>query len=169
KLLERNIKVYFAKNIIVFDEKVANHEVFERQRKRWISSHFFYLRKYFTEGWRQLFKGNIAFFNSAVLRNIQLPRLLNLGLLTLVILLSAAFSAYLIISPLIWISLLGLNILAMVFAVPKRFYNRKLLRSAVLVPRLFIQMFLLLFKLKGANKTFIHTPHGRIEMNVEKK
>lgn len=170
-LLQRNIKVYFARNIIVYDEKVANHEVFEHQRKRWISSHFFYLRKYFSAGWKELFKGRVAFFNSAVLRNIQLPRLLNLGLLIMIIVLSLAFTRYLEVSPLIWISLLFLNILAMVFAIPRRFYNIRLLKSILLVPRLFFRMFLLLFKLKGANKTFIHTPHGhgRVEMNVNKK
>ena len=169
KLLNRDIKVYFAKNIIVYDEKVTSQEVFERQRKRWISSHFFYLRKYFFEGWTNLFKGNMAFFNSAVLRNIQLPRLLNLGLLTIITFLSIIFSAYLTFNPLLWIVLLILNILAMVFAVPRRFYNIKLLKSIRLIPQLFFKMFLLLFKLKEANKTFIHTPHGRIEMNVNKK
>jgi cellulose synthase/poly-beta-1,6-N-acetylglucosamine synthase-like glycosyltransferase len=169
RLVDRGINVYFAKNIIVFDEKVASQQVFERQRKRWISSHFFYLRKYFREGWRQLFLGNIAFFNSAVLRNIQLPRLLNLGLLTCTIFVSLILSPYLWISPLVWILLLGLNIAAMAFAVPKRLYNRKLLKSVVLLPRLFAKMFLLLFKLKGANKSFIHTPHGRIEVTVDNK
>ena len=169
RLLKRHIKVHFAKNVIVYDEKVASHEVFERQRKRWISSHFFYLRKYFAEGWKELFTGNIAFFNSAVLRNIQLPRLLNLGLLSMIIFLSLVFARYLTVSPLWWLLLMALNIVAMAFAVPRRFYNRKLLKSVALIPRLFIRMFLLLFKLKGANKSFIHTPHGRIEMNVEKK
>lgn len=169
RLLQRNIKVYFAKNTIVYDEKVANHEIFEHQRKRWISSHFFYLKKYFKEGWKQLFKGNFAFFNSAVLRNIQLPRLLNLGLLTVTIFLSLVFASYLSVSPVVWVFLMALNVLAMAFAVPRRFYNRKLLKSVVLIPRLFVKMFLLLFKLKGANKSFIHTPHGRIEMNVDKK
>jgi cellulose synthase/poly-beta-1,6-N-acetylglucosamine synthase-like glycosyltransferase len=169
QLLQQGIKVYFDKNIIVYDEKVANVRVFEHQRKRWISSHFFYLRKYFNAGWRELFKGNIGFFNSAVLRNIQLPRLLNLGLLTGIIFVSLIFSSYLTINPWIWIMLLGINILAMVFAIPRRFYNRKLLKSILLIPRLFFKMFLLLFKLKGANKSFIHTPHGRVEMNVEKK
>lgn len=169
RLLNRDIKVYFAKDIIVYDEKVASQEVFERQRKRWISSHFFYLRKYFFEGWTQLFKGNMAFFNSAVLRNIQLPRLLNLGLLTFITFFSIIFFAYLTFSPLLWIVLLILNILAMVFAVPRRFYNIKLLKSILIIPRLFFKMFLLLFRLKGANNTFIHTPHGRIEMNVNKK
>jgi cellulose synthase/poly-beta-1,6-N-acetylglucosamine synthase-like glycosyltransferase len=169
RLLQRNIKAHFAKNIVVYDEKVASHEVFEHQRKRWISSHFFYVKKYFAEGWRELFGGNFAFFNSAVLRNMQLPRLLNLGLLTMIICLSLIFHRYVTVSPLLWIFLMGLNILAMAFAIPLRLYNRKLLMSVALVPRLFIRMFLLLFKLRGANKSFIHTPHGRIEMNVEQK
>lgn len=169
RLLEQGIKVYFARTVIVYDEKVANQQVFEHQRKRWISSHFYYLRKYFKEGWRKLFQGNTAYFNSSVLRNIQLPRLLNLGLLTGVIIVSLVLSAYVNVSPLVWILMLGFNVLAMVFAIPRRFYNLKLLKSVVLIPKLFVKMFLLLFKLKGANKTFIHTPHGRVEMNVEKK
>lgn len=169
RLIQHGIKVHFAKDVIVYDEKVANPEVFESQRKRWISSHFFYLRKYFKEGWQELFRGSFSFFNSSVLRNVQLPRLLNLGLLCLLIVLTAIFSQYLVISAWVWIALLGINILAMVFAIPKRFYNRNLLKSVLLVPSLFLKMFLLLFKLKGANKSFIHTPHGRIEMNVPKK
>ncbi|HEU5145547.1 MAG TPA: glycosyltransferase family 2 protein [Chryseosolibacter sp.] len=169
RLLEHGIKVYFARNVIVFDEKVASQQVFEHQRKRWISSHFYYLRKYFKEGWRRFFKGDTAYFNSSVLRNIQLPRLLNLGLLSLTIFLSFIFAPFLSISPWIWVLLLGLNVLAMVFAIPRRFYNWKLLKSIVLIPRLFVKMFLLLFKLKGANKSFIHTPHGRVEMNIEKE
>ena len=84
------------------------------------------------------------------------------------ILISFAFERFLTVSPWVWIALLGLNVLAMAFAIPKRLYNWKLVKSIALVPRLFIKMFLLLFKLRGANKTFIHTPHGRVEMNVKK-
>ncbi|MEO5601027.1 MAG: glycosyltransferase family 2 protein [Cyclobacteriaceae bacterium] len=168
RLLDRDIKVYFAKDAIVFDEKVSNHEVFERQRKRWISSHFFYLRKYFGEGWAKLFKGDLVFFNSAILRNIQLPRLLNLGLLSFVTILSFLLIRYVTINPVWWLVLLGLNILAMAFAIPRRFYNLKLLKSVFLIPRLFFKMFLILFKLKGANNTFIHTPHGQIKMDAKK-
>jgi cellulose synthase/poly-beta-1,6-N-acetylglucosamine synthase-like glycosyltransferase len=170
KLLEKNIKVYFAKNVVMYDEKVANTEVFERQRKRWISSQFFYLKKYFVSGVASLFKGNFSFFNSAVLRNIQLPRLLNLGLLALITLLSLAFYRYLNFSPIVWVGLLALCVLSMVFAIPSKFYSMKVLKSVMLVPGIFVKMFLLLFKLKGANKTFIHTPHGidAHASNVEK-
>src|SRR5690606_103893 len=125
--------------------------------------------QYFKEGWRKLFQGNFGFFNSAVLRNIQFPRLLNLGLLSLVIFLSLVFWRYVTVSPLVWIGLMALNIAAMAFAIPRRLYNWRLLKSVALLPRLFAKMFLLLFRLKGANKSFIHTPHARMEININKK
>jgi cellulose synthase/poly-beta-1,6-N-acetylglucosamine synthase-like glycosyltransferase len=171
KLIEKNIKVYFAKNAVIFDEKVQNTEVFERQRKRWISSQFFYLKKYFVPGCLSLLKGNFSFFNSAVLRNIQLPRLLNLGLLTFFTAISFLLHSYLHFTPLMWTALWLLSVLSLILAVPPKFYSVKLLRSVLLIPTIFIKMFLLMFKLKGANKTFIHTPHGHIETqpsNAEK-
>jgi cellulose synthase/poly-beta-1,6-N-acetylglucosamine synthase-like glycosyltransferase len=170
KLLERNIKVYFAQNVVMYDEKVANTEVFERQRKRWISSQFFYLKKYFAQGLVGLLKGRFSFFNSAVLRNIQLPRLLNLGLLIFVTAIALLLRDYVHFTPMIWLALLGFSIISMVLAVPRKFYSVKLLKSVLLVPGIFVKMFMLLFKLKGANKTFIHTPHGidAQPSNVEK-
>ncbi len=169
KLMDRNIKVYFAKDAIVYDEKVSNTEVFERQRKRWISSQFFYLHKYFVPGLKSLLRGRLSFFNSAILRNIQLPRLLNLGLLAGFTLLSFVIQEYATFSPYYWLSLLSLSVLAMVFAVPTKFYSIKFFRSILLVPSIFLKMFLLLFKLKGANKTFIHTPHGQVEAHTEQR
>jgi cellulose synthase/poly-beta-1,6-N-acetylglucosamine synthase-like glycosyltransferase len=160
KLLEQNIKVHFAKHAVVFDEKVANTEVFERQRKRWISSQFFYLKKYFTPGLKKALKGDFGFFNSAVLRNIQLPRLLNLGLLTICTLLAFALARFAYFSPYVWLGLFVINMLAILFAIPRSLYSVRLIKSVIMVPAIFVKMFILLFKLKGANKTFIHTPHG---------
>lgn len=171
KLIQKGIKVHFAKHAVVYDEKVSDTKVFETQRKRWISSQFFYLKQYFIPGWIGLFKGNISFFNSAVLRNIQLPRLLNLGLLSFFTILSFLLTQYLSISPFTWLILLAMSVLAMVFAIPSGFYSVRLLKSVLLIPSIFFKMFMLLFKLKDANKTFIHTPHGQIETqpsNAEK-
>jgi cellulose synthase/poly-beta-1,6-N-acetylglucosamine synthase-like glycosyltransferase len=162
KLIELNVEVYYARNIVVFDEKVANTEVFQKQRTRWISSQFHYLSEYFAKGWKELFKGNFGYFNATVLRNAQLPRLMNLGLLTVITLASFVLSRYVEINPYSWLFLLGLNIAAMMFAVPARLYNLKLIKSILLVPVVFFRMALLFFKLKGANKTFIHTPHGHV-------
>ncbi len=172
KLLNEDIRVHFAKHAVVYDEKVANTEVFERQRKRWISSQFFYLQKYFRPGLKKALQGDFEFFNSAVLRNIQLPRLLNLGLLTMFTLVAFALARYTYFSPFVWLGLFTLNAMAIVFAIPRKFYSFRLVKSVLLVPTIFFKMFILLFKLKGANKTFIHTPHGHaIEThpsNIEK-
>jgi cellulose synthase/poly-beta-1,6-N-acetylglucosamine synthase-like glycosyltransferase len=163
KLIEKNRPVYYAQNVIVFDEKVDNPEVFERQRKRWISSQFYYLSKFFKRGVNNLLKGNFNYFNATVLRNIQLPRLLNLGLLSFIVLISLLLHNYMHIKPHIWIILLASNIMAMMLAVPGRFYNKQLLKSVLMVPAIFFRMVGLMFKLKGANKTFIHTPHGQVQ------
>jgi cellulose synthase/poly-beta-1,6-N-acetylglucosamine synthase-like glycosyltransferase len=162
-LIRRGIKIYYAKDTIVYDEKVESTEVFEKQRTRWLSSQFLYLRKYFSEGCLALLKGKVNFFNCAILKNIQLPRLLNLGMLTILTMLSFAFAKYLNFTPYLWLLLLTLCILSMLFAIPRKLYSWEMLKSILLIPGIFFKMFLLLFKLKGANKTFIHTPHTHQE------
>jgi cellulose synthase/poly-beta-1,6-N-acetylglucosamine synthase-like glycosyltransferase len=167
KLIERGMPVYYAKNVIVYDEKVDNPEVFQKQRTRWISSQFFYLRKFFGKGCLALLKGNFSYFNATVLRNVQLPRLMNLGLLTFITLLSFVLASFVEINPYVWVFLLTLNIMAMMFAIPGRQYNMHLVKSVFLVPVIFFKMMLLIFRLKGANKTFIHTPHGQTHADVK--
>jgi cellulose synthase/poly-beta-1,6-N-acetylglucosamine synthase-like glycosyltransferase len=160
KLLLDGIKVHYYPLAIVLDEKTSKSEVFQNQRKRWISSQYFYLRKYFKSGISKLFKGDYTFFNSAVLRNIQLPRLVNIGLLTT---LTSAFSfiqSYLFFGYLPWLILFILNTVAILIAIPREMYSGRLFRSLFALPGIFVRMFLLLFKLKGSNKKFIHTPHS---------
>lgn len=50
KFIQENIPVYYYKDAIVFDEKVSKSRSFQNQRKRWISSQYIYLAKYFREG-----------------------------------------------------------------------------------------------------------------------
>jgi cellulose synthase/poly-beta-1,6-N-acetylglucosamine synthase-like glycosyltransferase len=169
ELIRRDIRIFYAKHALVYDEKVESTEVFEKQRTRWLSSQFIYLRKYFWEGWQGLLRGKFSFFNSAILKNVQLPRLINLGLLVVLIGLSIIFRHYLTLKYYPWVLLLVLNIAAMAFAIPARLYNWQLFRSVLLLPKVFIKMFNLLFKLKGANKSFIHTPHGVTQVHGEEK
>jgi cellulose synthase/poly-beta-1,6-N-acetylglucosamine synthase-like glycosyltransferase len=168
-LIRKEIKIYYAKGVVVYDEKVESAEVFERQRTRWLSSQFIYLKKYYKEGLRGLVKGKVSFFNSAILKNIQLPRLINLGMLFILIIVAFIFRRYLDFGYIPWIILLALNIISMALAIPPKLYNWKLLKSILLVPRIFIKMFNLLFRLKGANKEFIHTPHGLTETPMSDK
>jgi cellulose synthase/poly-beta-1,6-N-acetylglucosamine synthase-like glycosyltransferase len=168
-LIRKGIKIHYGKGILVYDEKVESTEVFERQRTRWLSSQFVYLRKYFREGVSALLRGNISMFNSAILKNIQLPRIINLGLLAILSVMAFILNDHLAIAYYIWLILLSLNMMAMALAIPANLYNREMLRSILLLPKVTIKMFALLFRLKGANKSFIHTPHGVTNLSAEEK
>ena len=159
-LLNSGVKVFYNKEAKVLDEKVHKTTVFENQRKRWISSQYHYLVKYFWKGVTALFRGNFTFFNSAVLRNIQLPRLINLGLLGLFPVALFFIKSHLYFYYGIWPTFLVLMVLSMLMAIPQEYFTKELLKAVLKIPGLFFRMFLLLFKLKGANKKFIHTPHG---------
>jgi len=158
-LLADGVKVQYHKHAIIYDEKVSQTKTFTNQRKRWISSQYFYLRKYFSAGMKALLTGNVTFFNSAVLRNIQLPRLINIGLLTLLTAGLFFIKDHLAFGYGIWVLLFLINTISILLSIPKEFYNQKLASAVLRLPAIFLNMFLLLFKLKGANKKFIHTTH----------
>lgn len=161
RLVEKGIKVKYAHKIVVYDEKVANRQVFENQRKRWISSQFIYLKKYFLTGCNKLLTtGDLAFFNSSVLRNIQLPRLINLGLVLLFTLAAVVFKTYLEINYLYWVLLLVVLYTSTVIAIPREYLNGKLFLAILKLPLIFLSMLKALVGIKGANKKFIHTPHS---------
>lgn len=168
-LIQRGVKIQYGKGILVYDEKVENTEVFERQRTRWLSSQFIYLRKYFRRGILSLFRGDISLFNSAILKNIQLPRIINLGLLVILTVISFLLRDYLSIPYYVWFTFLVMNVIAMAISIPAKMYNRDMLVSMLLLPKVAFKMFGLLFRLKGANKTFIHTPHGVTEWRADEK
>lgn len=159
RLLEQNVDIYYSSDTLIFDEKVENMEVLKKQRTRWISSQYIYLARYFSKGVKELFKGNFSYFNSSVVRNIQLPRLINTGLLFSFTLIFIIIHQYTTFGAMIWIILAALNAFILFFSIPKSLLSKKLFMAILSLPMVFVQMFLLLFKLKGANKKFIHTPH----------
>jgi cellulose synthase/poly-beta-1,6-N-acetylglucosamine synthase-like glycosyltransferase len=160
KLLDLGYKVNYAKDIFVYDEKVSSSNAFQNQRKRWMYSQFYYLKKYFKTGFGKLLKGDVAYFNSAVLRNIQLPRLINLGMITVITIAACLIPNAFPIFSYGWVVLWVMFATSMALAIPAKSYDLNLLKSIILLPAIFIKMTLLLFKLKGANRTFIHTPHS---------
>jgi cellulose synthase/poly-beta-1,6-N-acetylglucosamine synthase-like glycosyltransferase len=166
-LLAEGTKVYYFKSAKVLDEKVHKTEVFENQRKRWISSQYHYLAKYFQKGLIALTKGNFTYFNSAILRNVQLPRLINLGLLGFMTVILFFIQNDLHFSYWYWPCLLMVMIFSLFISIPADYYDRNLLKAIGKIPGLFIRMVLLLFKLKGANKKFIHTPHYSVDVKID--
>lgn len=107
-------------------------------------------------------KGNIDFFDK-VFQMIQLPRVLLLGLLTFLtitqfVLMALGVNTF--TTPNQWLVIFILTYLAFFLAIPGKFYTFATLKAILNLPKAFFVMFLSLFKLKGANKKFIHTAHG---------
>jgi cellulose synthase/poly-beta-1,6-N-acetylglucosamine synthase-like glycosyltransferase len=159
RLLLQGIKTKYYRNAVVFDEKTSEKKNFANQRRRWIASQYFYLKKYFQTGLRGLLRGNMSLFNSAILRNLQMPRVINLGLLGLLTLASSWLEPWLQIDVRIWWVLSVLIGISLIIAVPMKIYNLRFLKALFALPGAFLVMFSLMFKLKGANEEFIHTAH----------
>ncbi|WP_136467646.1 glycosyltransferase [Flagellimonas onchidii] len=167
KLLKNRTKIEYLDNALVLDEKVQKSEVFANQRKRWLSAQFVYFGRYFMPGLKELFtKGNIDFFDK-VYQMVSPPRVLLLGLVAVLtfayFILNLIWPSNMMMVPAYaWYTSFGLVILAFAFAVPRKFYSKSTFNALMTLPKAFAVMFLSLFKLKGANKKFIHTQHGTI-------
>lgn len=162
KMLKEGHKIVYLDDAVVFDEKIQKAEVFGNQRRRWLSAQLHYFKKDILSACKDLlFKGNIDYFDKAI-QFIQPPRILLLGA---VLLCSIGFvvvnyfldnqrpySNY-------WIILLTACIMSFVFSVPKYFYNISTCKALASLPKGMFMMLLSLLKIKGANKTFIHTQH----------
>ncbi len=161
-ILKEGIKTKYVPTAVVFDEKIQNTTALKKQRRRWVSSQFMYLKKYFRMGLRALFKGEYNFFDSAILSNLLLPRVLLLGILFFTSILYFIFADYLLILPVFWLILLIICLCALIMPIPPSYYNRKTLKSLLFLPAAFFSILMSMLTSKGANKRFIHTTHGEI-------
>lgn len=167
KLIKDGITLHYLNDAYVYDEKIQRSEDFQNQRRRWLSAQLVYLKQYFLPGIKGfLFKGNIDFLDK-VYQMMTPPRILLLGVVTVMCLAYAVLeflapNLELALSSFQWLSLCILTYLAFICSIPRSFYNARTASAALALPKAFIMMFLMLFKLKGANKKFIHTQHGTI-------
>jgi cellulose synthase/poly-beta-1,6-N-acetylglucosamine synthase-like glycosyltransferase len=174
-MLRDGIKIEYLDDAVVLDEKVQDKVVFENQRKRWLAAQFIYFRRFVGAGIVQFFtRFNIDFLDK-VYQMVMPPRILLLGVVTIL----TAIMGFLSLINVAWISeTLALNfkdwfviwamvVLAFVFSVHRKFYSKQTLMAVLTLPMGFWLMFTLLFKLKGANKTFIHTQHGVIAKSTK--
>jgi cellulose synthase/poly-beta-1,6-N-acetylglucosamine synthase-like glycosyltransferase len=164
KFASQGIAIEYLQYAVVLDEKIQKSSDFSNQRRRWLSTQFVYLKKYFVTGFKELFlHGNINFFDK-VWQMIIPPRILLLGITGLLAVVFAvlnyAFQVSTYITAYLWILNFLITVVAFILALPKSFYNVKTLKALISLPSAFLRMVLLLFKLKGANKKFIHTSHG---------
>jgi cellulose synthase/poly-beta-1,6-N-acetylglucosamine synthase-like glycosyltransferase len=158
-LLKQRIYIEYLHEVPVYDEKVQSSSAFYKQRQRWLAAQFGTLGTALKDLPHALFSGNIDYADK-LLQWMMLPRLLLLGFISLLS----------IVIPFIqlewtpkWWGLLIMLAVTFGLAIPKEMDNKKLEKALRKLPLLFILMFVNLFRLKGVNKKFIHTSHGKSE------
>ncbi len=149
-------KIEYMQDAYILDEKVKNTEVFETQRTRWIAAQWNFAKQNFAKAWIELVKnGNVDFFNK-VIQFVLPPRLILLGMLGLMLIISVLFNYFLA-------EIVVLNIalwLGFLLATPT--YLLKTINVSIFfeLPKALISMVKAVFKIGKAKQTFLHTPHG---------
>ncbi|MFY0255808.1 glycosyltransferase [Chitinophaga sp. 30R24] len=164
-VISKGYTITYLEDAWIYDEKIAHAAVFENQRKRWMSSQLVYLRTFWKRGWQQLFRGNINYFNLAVCQNALLPRMLLLAGLFITTTGSFLLQRYMHLSYIWWAALFVLNAVSLLLPIPGKFFTKYLFTAMLTLPRAIGIMLLLLFRLKGADKTFIHTQHTQTDID----
>ncbi len=161
-LLLQGKRFYYLPETYVFDEKVQNTNDFSSQRRRWLSAQWYYCKTFAKFAGRAILKRNWDFCDK-LFQQFAIPRLLLLGFTGIIAL--AVTIVKFSMSLKWWFILIILGI-TLVAAVPKRYCTSRLAATLTSLPYTFYLMFLNLFKLRGANKSFIHTKHhGTGEQN----
>ena len=156
RIVRQRKPIAFLDGQYVFDEKVAHTDVFSTQRSRWLATQVEFFEKYFIEGWIQLLKGNIAFFNK-VFQTYLLPRVMMVAVLFIWTALSFfLFRKFLLLN----LALMGLLAIALLIGIPKKWYKKELFIALLQIPSALISMLKAMLKIGKARKQFIHTPHG---------
>jgi cellulose synthase/poly-beta-1,6-N-acetylglucosamine synthase-like glycosyltransferase len=161
ELLKRHIDIMFLKGTYVYDEKVPNAAVFQKQRVRWLEAQLMHLKLLSSPEIRKSVKGGIYW--NKLIQTLLLPRILLIGifaLLTIALLGSAWLLKvnYWHPAPLYWWICILAYFFGLIISVPMRYYSFKTLQALATIPTLVFAMFRSLLQVKPGRKEFIHTP-----------
>lgn len=156
KLLYKGVHFHYLPDTLVKDEKIQKANNFYQQRRRWLSAQYYSFFEFANHLLPAIRDGKWDFCDK-LYQQISFSRVLLLGFVFIIAL------AYSLCAPFLackWWGIFILLLLALALAIPRRYWQWRLLRAVCWVPCSFLLMLLNLFRLKEANKRFIHTAHG---------
>ena len=166
-LLQQRIHTTYLAQLPIYDEKTQKEEAISNQRKRWIAAQFGALRSSSLNFMKALGQGNIDYCDK-IFQWMLPPRLIQIAAVFGLTLLFTVFSiwqslqggGYEWMSAIKWWVLSIAQIAAMILPIPGHLFSKQLGKAIIKIPMLALTTIGNLFKLKGANKKFIHTEHG---------
>jgi cellulose synthase/poly-beta-1,6-N-acetylglucosamine synthase-like glycosyltransferase len=160
QLMQRNIRMEFLDDALVYDEKVSSAQVFEKQRVRWLEAQVNHVRRFFDADMKKA-QRTFLFYNK-FFQNLLLPRVLTLVvflILILTLLVQLLFRVPLLQpAPVIWIAMMVLYFLTLFISIPRSFYSMATIRALSRVPVLMLSMLRAVTQIKKKRTEFIHTP-----------
>ena len=160
QLMKQRIFMHFIDDAWVFDEKVANVGVFEKQRVRWLEAQINHIRRFSDADMKNAPRTTVYWVK--YFQNFLLPRLLFimvLGILFALLLAQLVFSFNILApQPGWWLMIMIVYAAALAISVPGRFYSAATLKAVVQIPVLMLSMLRAILKIKTGRQEFIHTP-----------
>lgn len=160
QLLKRGIHMYYLPDAWVLDEKVATHEVFEKQRVRWLEAQWYHLRRLLQPDMKAV--QHDRYYTSKLIQNLLLPRSLYIVVFFFILvfmLVERIFHLNLFFPESGWWLSLGLFfILTLVIAMPSRYFSWGTLKAVLALPLLLFSMLKALLRVKSKRREFLHTP-----------
>ena len=162
-LIEYEMHTVYLDHLPVYDEKTQKKENIKNQRRRWMAAQFSILLRALrfvrdvkedAGWWRWWPEPDLT---NKIIQWMLPPRLVQLAAVFGLTLLATLVSWQ--AAPKWWV-LSAAQVAAMFIPVPARLLNGRLLKALMQVPSLALGTIANLFRLKGANKKFIHTEHG---------
>lgn len=169
-LLRNKADIGYRNDTLVFDEKTSRPDTFKTQRRRWISAQYHYFGKDFFPAVKALVaQRNLAYFQK-MLQMAMPPRSILLLLLPVLGLVSFLIDGLLAgqwLWPVLWVISTFVLITSLLLAIPRIDFNRQLLSAMRYLPKGIYLMLAAFFSIRGANKTFLHTPHTAVPVSPD--
>lgn len=154
-LLKEKIHIMYSKHTFIYDKKTNKSKAIINQRKRWTAALYYILKKSLPYTPKAITTCNINYIDK-VFQWMLPPRLIQISLVLGITIIYSLVNLSVYNK---WIFLSVLQILAMLIPVPRKYWNKKTLFAITQIPFLTINIFINLFRLKGASSKFIHTKH----------
>jgi cellulose synthase/poly-beta-1,6-N-acetylglucosamine synthase-like glycosyltransferase len=160
EIMKRDVCIEFIDNANVYDEKVAQKAVYEKQRTRWFESQIIHLKLFFDPK-EQPIPHTKDYYNKLWV-NLIPPRLL----IILGLMIGGGFAIindlfkihWIAPAPVYWYGLILLFAVTFAIAIPNKFYRWSTVKALFYVPVLVWSAVKAVINMKVSRKEFVHTP-----------